>query len=124
VIMLERSYDTEKVIEINPNLAFGYANRGFFKIIDGKEREALPDLERAIKFDPKMSYGYANRGIVRETLGDKQGAISDYKQAIKLNFQIITEWKKQAESVSKYNAVSDQKYQQMIQKIEAGSKLN
>jgi tetratricopeptide (TPR) repeat protein/S1-C subfamily serine protease len=116
--------DTEKVIEINPNLAFGYANRGFFKIIDGKEREALPDLERAIKFDPKMSYGYANRGIVRETLGDKQGAISDYKQAIKLNFQIITEWKKQAESVSKYNAASDQKYQQMIQKIEAGSKLN
>jgi tetratricopeptide (TPR) repeat protein/S1-C subfamily serine protease len=120
---LKAMADTEKAIEINPNSAMAYSNRGSFKIIDSKEREALPDLERAIKLDPKMSYAYAGRGIVRETLGDKQGAISDYKQALKLNPQIITEWKKQAESVGKYNAASYQKYQQMIQKLEAGSKL-
>jgi tetratricopeptide (TPR) repeat protein/S1-C subfamily serine protease len=115
--------DTEKAIVINPNSALAYANLGDFKIIDSKEREALPDLERAIKLDPKMSYAYAGRGIVRETLGDRQGAISDYKQALKLNPQILTEWKKQAESVGKYNAASYQKYQQIIQKLEAGSKL-
>jgi tetratricopeptide (TPR) repeat protein/S1-C subfamily serine protease len=115
--------DIQKAIEINPNSAIAYSNRGSFKIIDGKEREALPDLERAIKLDPKMSYAYSGRGIVRETLGDKQGAISDYKQALKLNPQILTEWKKQAESVGKYNPAAYQKYQQMIQKLEAGSKL-
>jgi tetratricopeptide (TPR) repeat protein/S1-C subfamily serine protease len=116
--------DTEKAIVLNPNSALAYANRGDFLIIDNKEREALPNLERAIKLDPKMSYAYAGRGIVRETLGDKQGAISDYKQAVKLNPQILTEWTKQAESVGKYNPASYQKYQQMIQKLEAGSKLN
>jgi tetratricopeptide (TPR) repeat protein/S1-C subfamily serine protease len=116
--------DTDRAIVLNPNSAVAYSNRGSFTIVDGKEREALPDLERAIKLDPKMSYGYANRGIVRETLGDKQGAISDYKQAVRLNPKIIAEWKKQAESVSKYNQVSYQKYQQMIQKLEAGSKAN
>jgi tetratricopeptide (TPR) repeat protein/S1-C subfamily serine protease len=115
--------NTKSAMVINPNSASAYANLGAFKIINGKEREALPDLERAIKLDPKMSYAYAGQGIVRETLGDKQGAISDYKQALKLNSQILTEWKKQAESVGKYNATSYQKYQQMIQKLEAGSKL-
>ena len=115
--------DTNRAIELNPNSALAYANRGAFKIIDNKEREALPDLERAIKLDPKMSYAYAGRGVVKETLGDRQGAISDYKQALKLNPQIINEWKKQSESVRKYNAASYQKYQQMIQKLESGSKL-
>jgi tetratricopeptide (TPR) repeat protein/S1-C subfamily serine protease len=116
--------DMDRAIAINSKYANAYAFRGLLKIINGKEQDALLDLEQAIKLNPKMSYAYANRGIVRETLGDKQGAISDYKQAIKLNPQIITEWKKQAESAGKYNTESYQKYQQMIQKLEAGSKLN
>jgi tetratricopeptide (TPR) repeat protein len=116
--------DINQAIVLNPNYALAYANRGNFLIVDGKEKEALADLERAIKLDPKMSYAYAGRGIVKETFGDRQGAISDYKQAIKLNPQILNEWKKAAESVRKYNTASYQKYQQMIQKLEAGSKLN
>jgi tetratricopeptide (TPR) repeat protein/S1-C subfamily serine protease len=116
--------DTNIAIKLNPNSAVAYANLGAFLIIEGKEKGALPDLEQAIKLDPKMSYAYAGRGIVKETFGDKQGAILDYKQALKLNPQLLNEWKKQAESVRKYNTASYQKYQQMIQKLEAGSRLN
>jgi tetratricopeptide (TPR) repeat protein/S1-C subfamily serine protease len=116
--------DMERIIAINPKNAYGYLNRGFLKIIIGRDGEALPDLERAIQLDSKQAYGYFSRGFIREMSGDKQGAISDYKQAMRINPNIIQDCKKQAEFVGKYNPAAYQKYQQMIQKLAAGSKTN
>ncbi len=116
--------DMEQAIAINPKNADGYVNRGFLKIIIGRDREALPDLERGIKLDSKQAYGYASRGFIREMSGDKQGAIADYKQAIRINPNLIKDWKKQAESVRKYNLAAAQKYQLMIGKLEVGSRGN
>jgi Tfp pilus assembly protein PilF len=114
--------DQDRAIALNRNSATAYGNRGAFLIIDNKEQEALADLERAIELDANYAYAYADRGFVRETLGDRQRAISDYRQAVKLNPQIINEWKRQAALIQKYNTASYQKFQVMIQKLEAGSK--
>jgi hypothetical protein len=56
--------------------------------------------------------------------GDKQKAISDYKQAVRLNPQLVSDWKKQAGLIQKSNPTAYQKYQQMIQKLEIGSRIN
>ncbi|WP_295616141.1 tetratricopeptide repeat protein [Chamaesiphon sp. GL140_3_metabinner_50] len=114
--------DMDRAIAINPNFAGAYNNRGFLKIIIGREKDALSDLESAIKLNPKQGESYACRGFIKETSGDKQGAIIDYQQAIKLDPQLVTDWKKQAESLRTSNPASYQKLQQMIEKLAAGSK--
>ena len=114
--------DIEQSIIIRPNNATAFNNRGFYKIIMGKEREALPDLERSIALDASQSESYACRGFIKEIFGDKQGAMVDYKQALKINPKLIEDWKKQASFLKRYNQASYQKYQQLIEKLEAATK--
>jgi tetratricopeptide (TPR) repeat protein/S1-C subfamily serine protease len=116
--------DTDRAIAINPKLSSAYSNRGFFKILNGSERDALSDLERAIQLDPKQSESYASRGFIREIAGDKLNAISDYKQAVRLSPQRVSDWKKQAGLIQQSNPTAYQKYQQMIKKLEIGSRIN
>jgi tetratricopeptide (TPR) repeat protein len=116
--------DTDRAIALNPKLSMAYNNRGFLKILNGSERDALVDLERAIQLDPRQSEGYGNRGFIREMFGDKQNAISDYRKAVQLNPKIVSDWKKQAGLIQKSNPIAYQKYQQMIQKLEIGSRIN
>jgi tetratricopeptide (TPR) repeat protein len=116
--------DTDRAIALNPKLATAYSNRGFFKILNGGERDVSVDLERAIQIDAKQGESYAIRGFVREISGDKQNAFSDYKQAVRLNPQLVNDWKKQSGLIQKSNPTAYQKYQQMIQKLEIGSRIN
>jgi tetratricopeptide (TPR) repeat protein/S1-C subfamily serine protease len=114
--------DFDRASMINPNNASAFNNRGFLKIIMHKEREALPDLERSIALDANQSESYACRGFIKEMFGNKQGAMVDYKQALKINPKLIEDWKKQASFLKKYNQASYQKYQQLIEKLEAATK--
>jgi tetratricopeptide (TPR) repeat protein/S1-C subfamily serine protease len=116
--------DTDRAIAINPKLSLAYSNRGLFSILNGGERDVLVDLERAIQLDPKQSESYASRGFIREMSGDKQNAISDYRKAVQLSPQIVSDWKKQSGLIQKSNPKTYQKYQQMIQKLEIGSRIN
>jgi tetratricopeptide (TPR) repeat protein/S1-C subfamily serine protease len=116
--------DTDRAIALNPKLVIAYNNRGFFKILNGSERDVLADLERAIQIDPNQGESYANRGFVREMSGDKQNAISDYRKAVQLSPQIVSAWKKQSGLIQKSNPTAYQKFQQMIQKLEIGSRIN
>ncbi|WP_373539747.1 trypsin-like peptidase domain-containing protein [Chamaesiphon sp.] len=114
--------DIERAIIISPNNAIAFNNRAFLKVIMGKEREAVPDLERSISLDANQSESYACRGFIKEMFGNKQGAMVDYKQALKINPKLIEDWKKQASFLKKYNQESYQKYQQLIEKLEAATK--
>jgi tetratricopeptide (TPR) repeat protein/S1-C subfamily serine protease len=116
--------DTDRAIAINPKLSLAYSNRGLFNILNGGERDVLVDLERAIQLDPKQSESYASRGFIREMSGDKQNALSDYRKAVQLSPQIVSDWKKQSGLIQKSNPKTYQKYQQMIQKLEIGSRIN
>jgi tetratricopeptide (TPR) repeat protein/S1-C subfamily serine protease len=115
--------DLDRGIALNPNFDQAYIKRGFYKMTIGRDRDALVDIERAIKLDPNDSENYAIRGFIRESSGDRQGAIVDYKRAIQLNNRLIGYLGKQSKFVQKYNNVAYAKYQQIIQKLTAVSKL-
>ncbi|WP_410172242.1 tetratricopeptide repeat protein, partial [Dolichospermum planctonicum] len=77
--------DYTQAININPNDADAYNNRGLVRSELGNKQGAIDDYTQAIKINPNYSYAYNNRGIVRSELGNKPGAIDDYTQAIKIN---------------------------------------
>lgn len=82
-----------KAIEINPNFAEAYKNRGFArndkKAFDG----AIADLIKAIWLDPALgehispylAEAYNKRGYERYRKSDYDSAISDYTNAIKID---------------------------------------
>ena len=74
-----------KAIELNPQFAEAFYNRGLAKADLGKPEEAIKDYDRAIKLNPLYSKAYNNRGTAKADLGKPEEAIKDYDRAIKLN---------------------------------------
>jgi tetratricopeptide (TPR) repeat protein len=77
-------FDYNRAIDINPNLAILYLNRGFAKYKLGNKREAISDFDRAISLKSNFTQAYVNRGILKSQSGDKVGAISDLIKAAEL----------------------------------------
>jgi tetratricopeptide (TPR) repeat protein len=76
------SYDRQ--IELNPNNADTYIERGFAKYRFENYQGAITDYDRAIELNPNNIDTYFKRGAAKESLGDYQGAISDYERASEL----------------------------------------
>ena len=74
-----------EAIQINPNLADGYTNRGASYNDLGQYQRALQDLDEAIKLKPEMALAYVNRGNSYGNLEQFQMAIEDYDEAIRLD---------------------------------------
>ena len=74
-----------EAIELNPNFAEAYSNRGYAKYLLGEEENALQDYDKAIELNPNLSEAYNNRGNAKESLGDENGALEDFDKAIELN---------------------------------------
>ena len=74
-----------KAIDLNPDFAEAYNNRGYAKSLINDKEGALEDYNISIKLDPKIAETYNNRGNVKDDLDDKDGAMIDYDEAIKLN---------------------------------------
>ena len=72
-------------IEISPNNARAYTNRGAAYYLKGDLDSAIKDLNKAIAFDGGYSRAYVNRGIVYSSKGDLGFAIEDYNKAIELD---------------------------------------
>jgi tetratricopeptide (TPR) repeat protein len=72
-------------IELDPDDAKAYSNRGIVKSYLGRNEEALKDYDEAIKLDPNLAQAYYNRGIVKSELGRNEEALKDYDEAIKLD---------------------------------------
>ena len=77
--------DYTKAIELLPNDAIAYYNRGLSKDILGDISGAMADYDKAIELDPNDDYFYSNRGGIKIDLEDYYGAISDYSKVIELN---------------------------------------
>ena len=76
--------DNNKAIEINPQYANAYSNRGIVYAKIGKYDNAIADFNKVIELKPKYAEVYANRGNVYSKIGNYDSAIADYNIAIKI----------------------------------------
>ncbi|MYG08791.1 tetratricopeptide repeat protein [Candidatus Poribacteria bacterium] len=77
--------DFSKVIELEPDYADAYYDRG---VAHGKKREfdlAILDYTKAIELNPDYVNAYCNRGSAYLPKGEFDLAIADYTKAIELN---------------------------------------
>ena len=75
----------DQAIELNPQFAVAYNNRGISKIKLNQLREAIEDFERAMELDPTIAEPYLNSGIAKLELDDLEGAMEDYERAMEIN---------------------------------------
>ncbi len=78
-----KKYD--KAIQLNPQDASAYLNRGFARYNLGENQEAIKDYDEAIRLKPQYTNAYYNRGLAQYILENYQEAIKDYDEAIKLD---------------------------------------
>ena len=76
-----------KSIEIDPQYAIAYGNRGVAYDILGNTKQAIKDYDKAIELNPQNALTYYNRGSAYDKLGNTKQAIKDYDKAIELNPQ-------------------------------------
>jgi tetratricopeptide (TPR) repeat protein len=74
-----------QAIEIDPNNASVYFDRGNAYYNLGDYNTAIDDWTQAIKINPKLAEAYYNRGVAYADLGDYNTAIDDWTQAIKID---------------------------------------
>ena len=68
MLVLTAIADYTKAIEINPNYASTYYNRGILKKDLKDYSGAIADYTKAIELDPNFAFAYVNRGISKENL--------------------------------------------------------
>jgi len=73
-----------RIIEIDPNIAEVYNNRGILRKEMNDLDGALQDYNKAIELNPNDA-AYYNRGILKKDMNDLDGALQDYNKAIELN---------------------------------------
>ncbi|MBI4232366.1 tetratricopeptide repeat protein [Candidatus Peregrinibacteria bacterium] len=75
----------DRSIELNPNYASAYNNRGDVKHKLGDNKGAVADYDKALQLDPNFVEAYISRGFAKFMLGNYEGAIGDYDKAISIN---------------------------------------
>ncbi len=75
----------DEAIELQPDFADAYYNRGHARDEIRDFEGAIVDYDEAINLDPDFAEAYANRGVSRYKQEDSEGAIRDYDKAISLN---------------------------------------
>ena len=74
-----------KAIEIDPENATAYYNRGIVYADLEHPEDALKDYNKAIELDPNDALAYNNRGVAYEGFNKYAKAIEDYTRTIQLN---------------------------------------
>ena len=81
-----------QLIEIHPNSATDYNNRGLMHFRNNQIVEALEDLTKALSINPKLDSAYNNRANCYAAQGDLRAAITDYDVALDLNPGNVRAW--------------------------------
>ena len=76
--------DYDRAIELKPDYAEAYNNRGIANRILECHSEAIADYNRAIELKPDFAEAYNNRGVAYDSLGDKEKARRDFLKAKEL----------------------------------------
>ena len=81
-----------RLIEIRPDSAMDYNNRGLMYFRNNQLTEALADLTKALAINPKLDSAYNNRANCYAAQGNLGAAISDYDVALDLNPGNVRAW--------------------------------
>jgi tetratricopeptide (TPR) repeat protein len=65
-------------IDLAPDYADAYYNRGVVKGKLGEYKAAIEDYDKAIDLKPDYAMAYNNRGMARSALRQHEAAIEDY----------------------------------------------
>jgi tetratricopeptide (TPR) repeat protein len=76
-----------KAIELDPQYAYAYINRGTVHSHLKEHQKAIADYNKAIELDTQKVLAYIYRGTVYSRLKEHQKAIADYNKAIELDTQ-------------------------------------
>ncbi len=74
-------YDYDRVIRMNPGLAFVYYNRANVKLSLQQFQRAIDDYSKAIKLEPEMAEAYYNRALTLLFLKENKLACKDLSKA-------------------------------------------
>lgn len=98
----------DKAIELSPNDAKLYSERGVTHFHLKHNLKALADMDKAVELEPNNSYRYSSRAFIKGAYRMTEEAIADYQKCIDLdpedaiaynNMGLLQEqqgWKKQA----------------------------
>ena len=79
--------DFTESLELNPDCAQAYYNRGLALVELGKSQRAIADFNKAIEMNSEYAEAYTNRGYALIAQKDYKGAIADFNKALQLNPQ-------------------------------------
>ena len=99
--------DYTKVIQIKPNYAHAYQNRGLARYELKDYSGAISDYTKAIQINTNDVDAYQNRGLARYELKDYAGAKSDYSKAIDIHSRLLHAYSNQYYLKDKAGAVID-----------------
>ena len=94
-------------LQLNPDLAELYHNRGTLKNALGQKRAAIADWDAALKCNPALTEAYFNRGAAKNTLGDHEGGIADCTVAIGLNPDAMPAYYNRAQAKMELNRYAE-----------------
>ena len=75
----------DAALELNPNLADAYLNRGTVNLSLRHHKEVVTDCDNALKLNPDFVAAYINRAAAKFFLGEAEDAIDDCNTALELN---------------------------------------
>ena len=99
--------DYNKAIELKPDLAEAYSNRGVAKSKLGHVEEAIADFDKAIELEPGYTAAYNNRGNAKSKLGHVEEAIADFDKAIELKSDLTEAYNNRGNAKSKLGHVEE-----------------
>lgn len=74
----------DHVLASEPEYAYGYYRRGWFKELAGDIDGAIEDLSMCTVLDPNYSYAWGTRGDIYNKVGKKELAEADFNKVIEL----------------------------------------
>jgi tetratricopeptide (TPR) repeat protein len=77
--------DYGQAIELVPNFALAYRNRGALYVTLGDPARAIADLDNAVRLDPRDASALYARGLAKRKNGDQSGGDIDVAAAEKLD---------------------------------------
>ena len=84
-LLLPAGADFDQAIDLDPEDAAAYNNRGLAYANKGDLERAIADYDQAIALDPEDAYAYNNRGVAYFLIGNHDQALADLGKAIEID---------------------------------------